>query len=50
MTERLDTVTLEVAGMELTRWLSYTVDSDLLIPADAWTLSVDVPTADAESR
>lgn len=45
---REDRVELEVGGRQLTRWVSYRVDSDLLNPADAFSLEVDVPVNDTE--
>ena len=49
MAQRLDFVSLEIGGTRLDRWQQYDVDSDLLIPADAFSLSVDVPTEDADA-
>lgn len=43
MAERRDIAILEVGGQELTRWVSYNIDSDLFIPADAFRLDIDVP-------
>jgi len=38
-----DTVALLVAGKTHDNWESYEIDSDLLIPADAWHVSVGLP-------
>ena len=48
MGARKDFVYIEAGGIRLNRWQSYRVDSDLLIPADDFTLDVDVPTGDEE--
>jgi len=36
-----DQVSLVVAGMEITRWLRYEVESDITVEADAFSLAVD---------
>lgn len=48
MTERVDTAVVEVNGVELSRWVGYKIESDLLTPADAFWLQVDVPVNDVE--
>lgn len=35
-----DTVSLSIGGLTHTDWLSYDIDSDLLTPADAWTMQL----------
>lgn len=37
-----------INGVELSRWVSYQIDSDLLTPADAFSLQVDVPVNDVD--
>ena len=46
MGERRDIVSLEVGGQTIDRWVSYRVDSDVFVPADAFDLQVDVPVSD----
>lgn len=46
MVARRDIVSLELAGEQFEGWISYSVDSDLMVPADAFNLKVDVPTND----
>lgn len=48
MAQRLDFVTMEVAGQVMDRWVDYQMDSDLFIPSDAFRLSVDVPVNDED--
>ena len=38
-----DAVTLAVAGREHRDWESYSIDSDLFTPADAWQVSLGIP-------
>ena len=38
-----DRITLRVAGGEHRDWTSYSIDSDLLTPADAWRVSLGIP-------
>lgn len=48
MSQRTDTAVVVVNGVELSRWIAYRIDSDLLTPADAFHLQVDVPVRDAD--
>jgi prophage tail gpP-like protein len=49
MTERVDRAVVVVNGVELSRWIAYRIDSDLLTPADGFHLQVDVPTNDIDA-
>ena len=40
-----DRVTVRVAGLEHRDWTAYSIDSDLLTPADAWRVSLGIPAA-----
>ncbi|GFK94417.1 hypothetical protein NNJEOMEG_02262 [Fundidesulfovibrio magnetotacticus] len=41
-----DRLTLRVGGGEHRDWTSYTIDSDLLTPADAWRVTLGIPVGD----
>ncbi|GAB6035829.1 phage tail protein [Fundidesulfovibrio butyratiphilus] len=40
-----DRITVRVAGREHRDWTAYTLESDLLTPADAWRVSLGIPAA-----
>uniref|UniRef100_A0A7C4EK82 Phage tail protein n=1 Tax=Fundidesulfovibrio putealis TaxID=270496 RepID=A0A7C4EK82_9BACT len=40
-----DRVTIRVGGLEHRDWTSYSIDSDLLTPADAWRVTLGIPAA-----
>ncbi|MBI4804464.1 MAG: phage tail protein [Desulfovibrio sp.] len=44
-TQSEDRLTVRVAGLEHRDWTSYSLDSDLLTPADAWRVSLGIPAA-----
>jgi len=45
MPSKLESVVLSLAGVEHDSWTEYEIESDLLIPADAWRLELRAPTA-----
>ena len=45
-----DIVFVEVNGVRITEWTEYSMDSDLLTPADGFDLSIDIPKEDADRR
>jgi hypothetical protein len=48
VTARRDNVVLVVGDVEVSTWVSYRLDSDLMTPADGFACAVDVPPADID--
>jgi len=48
-TQSNDRIVLRVAGLEHRDWTSYSIESDLLTPADAWRVSLGIPAGEIPS-